>query len=203
MNLARSITAYALGLLFTTQAIATEAGNWSAAKDYFMQAQAYANDGKHLEAVKAYTEGIRHMPKHSQSYEARAEQLVKLGEQYIADGKDEKGQKAFRQAKKDLSRALDLNPHAIRAFSLRGKAHQLLDDHEGAIADFTSALKIYPKMAECLLARATSYRALDQEQKAREDLDRLTETNPDRARELAEEWGLVGEEDVETKAAEE
>ena len=63
----------------------------------------------------------------------------------------------------------------------RGMIYQADKQHEQAIADFTAANGLTPQRAEPLLARATSYLAIDKIKEAASDLDEAVQADPNSA----------------------
>ena len=70
----------------------------------------------------------------------------------------------------------------------RGLIYQADKQHEQAIADFTAANGLTPQRVEPLLARATSYLAVDKAKEAASDLDEAVQTDPN----SAQAWSARG-----------
>ena len=77
--------------------------------------------------------------------------------------------------------ALALDPYNAQALMGRGLIYQGENQHQQAIEDFTAANGLTPQRAEPLLARATSYLALDKTKEAAADLDEAVQADPNNA----------------------
>lgn len=63
-------------------------------------------------------------------------------------------------------------------FTTKGRELQKLEDHQGAIFDYTEAIRIDPKFAEAYYLRGTAKQALDDTDGALHDYDKAIELNP-------------------------
>ena len=63
---------------------------------------------------------------------------------------------SFQEALDDLDQLIELSP-LIDDIRLRGVLKQKMNDHEGAISDFTMAIKIDPDNSKICLHRASLY----------------------------------------------
>ncbi len=70
----------------------------------------------------------------------------------------------------------------------RGLVYQADKRHEQAIADFTAANGLTPQRVEPLLARATSFLAIDKPKEAASDLDEAVQADPN----SAQAWSVRG-----------
>ena len=66
----------------------------------------------------------------------------------------------------------------MQALYGRGLIYQSQSQHQQAIEDFTAANGLSPQRVEPLLARATSYLALDKAKEAAADLDEAVQADP-------------------------
>lgn len=100
-----------------------------------------------------------------------------------AQGYAAQGQVLARSGKTDeamaeFEKALALDPYNVQALNGRGLIHQGEKRHAEAIEDFTSLHGLVPQRADPLVARATSYLALDKVREAASDLDEAVQSDP-------------------------
>jgi putative PEP-CTERM system TPR-repeat lipoprotein len=74
-------------------------------------------------------------------------------------------------AEKKVDRALEINPQSVDALLLKGGLQHARGDYNAAIATFTAALAIVPDAVNIRLERANSLLVMNQNDKAREDID--------------------------------
>lgn len=84
----------------------------------------------------------------------------------------------YKEAIKDLNRAIELDHEYSHAYNNRGLAYTAIDDYQSAIRDFTRAIEIDPGYAEAYNNRATVYIKLEAYQKVINNLDRAIELKP-------------------------
>lgn len=77
------------------------------------------------------------------------------------------------------SAAIEKSPQDKALFYSRGRLHQLRDERNDAIADYTRALEIDPDYARARRARALLYSLVADYAKAQADADRLIKDDPD------------------------
>jgi Tfp pilus assembly protein PilF len=82
------------------------------------------------------------------------------------------------EAMAEFEKALALDPYNVQALNGRGLIHQGEKRHTEAIEDFTSLHGLVPQRADPLVARATSYLALDKVREAASDLDEAVQSDP-------------------------
>ncbi|MBI5320929.1 tetratricopeptide repeat protein [Bradyrhizobium sp.] len=100
-----------------------------------------------------------------------------------AQGYAAQGQVLARSGKTDealaqFEKALVLDPYNVQALSGRGLIHQGEKRHAEAIEDFAAVHGLVPQRADPLVARATSYLALDKVKEAASDLDEAVQSEP-------------------------
>ena len=76
-------------------------------------------------------------------------------------------------------RAIKLNPKSAKAYSNRGGAHLLLNEHSRAISDFNDAIEINPEFTSACHNRGNAYLDSGQYAKAIRDYTHTIELNPD------------------------
>ncbi len=74
-------------------------------------------------------------------------------------------------AEQKINRALEINPRSADTLVLKGELQHANGKYEAALASFTAALEIAPDAANIRLERANTLIVLNQNQKAREDID--------------------------------
>jgi cellulose synthase operon protein C len=74
-------------------------------------------------------------------------------------------------AEQQVARALEINPHSVDSLLLKGQLLHSRGNYNAAIAAFSEALAIAPDAVNLHLERANTFLALNQSQKAREDVD--------------------------------
>jgi tetratricopeptide (TPR) repeat protein len=89
--------------------------------------------------------------------------------------------KKYQQAIADFSRALELDPNYIYAFTSRGWAYYNLKEYQQAIINFNHALELDPNAAIAYHCRGWTYDALKNYQQAIVDFDRALELDPNNA----------------------
>lgn len=100
-----------------------------------------------------------------------------------AQGYAAQGQVLARSGKTDealaqFEKALVIDPYNVQALSGRGLIHQGERRHAEAIEDFAAVHGLVPQRADPLVARATSYLALDKVKEAASDLDEAVQSEP-------------------------
>lgn len=110
-----------------------------------------------------------------------------------AQGLAAQGQALARSGKTDeamaeFEKALALDPYNVQALNGRGLIHQGEKRHAQAIEDFAAVHGLVPQRADPLVARATSYLALDKVKEAATDLDEAVQSEPNNGH----AWSLRG-----------
>ena len=100
-----------------------------------------------------------------------AQSLAAQGQVLARSGKAAEAQAAY-------DKALALDPYNVQALNGRGLIHQAEKRHAEAIEDFSSVHGLVPQRADPLIARATSYLALDKVKEAATDLDEAVQSDP-------------------------
>jgi tetratricopeptide (TPR) repeat protein len=80
-------------------------------------------------------------------------------------------------AEQKINRALEINPRSSDALLLKGQLLHSRGNYEAAVAAFSAALAITPDIINLHLERANTLIALNQFQKAREDVDVVLKTD--------------------------
>jgi Flp pilus assembly protein TadD len=111
-----------------------------------------------------------------------------------AQGFAAQGQALVRSGKADeamaqFEKALALDPYNVEALNGRGLIHQGEKRHVEAIEDFSAVHGLVPQRADPLVARATSYLALDKVKEATGDLDEAVQSEPNNAH----AWSMRGQ----------
>lgn len=79
---------------------------------------------------------------------------------------------------KDLDKALELNPHSVDAFYLRGHIWALREKWQEAIADFSNAIMLYRGKGEYHLSRGRAYARTGEYRRAVDDFDEALLASP-------------------------
>lgn len=79
-----------------------------------------------------------------------------------------------KNAIKDFSEALKIDPNHPKGYHLRGLAQEILGDDDAALKDFTKAIEIDPEYGAAYYSRATLLAKMGQEDPAAEDLKMVT-----------------------------
>jgi tetratricopeptide (TPR) repeat protein len=85
------------------------------------------------EAIKNYTQAIKHYPAKSLQEKSEAYYNRGLNKRYLND---------LKGAISDYNEAISLNPEYAKAYNNRGFVYKLLDENKKADSDFTKALKL-------------------------------------------------------------
>jgi tetratricopeptide (TPR) repeat protein len=115
-------------------------------------------------AVRVFTGCILRRPEHAHVYFCRGIAYRKLGQP--------------DKALADFSRAVDLDPSLVNAWTSKGVARLDLGQRDGAIADFSRAIELDPRFALAWFNRGTAWRDKAQPDKAIADLSRAIELDP-------------------------
>jgi len=92
------------------------------------------------------------------------------------------------EAMAEFEKALARDPYNVQALNGRGLIHQAEKRHAEAIEDFSAVHGLVPQRADPLIARATSYLALDKVKEAATDLDEAVQSDPSNAH----AWSMRG-----------
>ncbi len=90
-------------------------------------------------------------------------------------------QSRYKEALRDFSACLILDPECYKALYYRGVVKSILEDHSSAIDDFSSALKIHPYHFFSRYRRALSYWKLGDSAQALADCEIALRIEPDNA----------------------
>jgi tetratricopeptide (TPR) repeat protein/serine/threonine protein kinase len=115
-------------------------------------------------AARVFTGCILKRPDHSFAYSARAACYLKL--------------RRYADVVADCSRAIELDPKLVPAWTGRGLAYWQLRQRDNALADLSRAIELDPKHAPAWNNRGLVYNKLGQPTKALADLSRAIELDP-------------------------
>ena len=113
---------------------------------------------------------------------------VKEAQRHAAQGQELARSGSHDEAMALFEKALALDPYNVQALTGRGLIHQGEKRHAEAIEDFTAVHGLVPQRADPLVARATSYLALDKSREAAGDLDEAVQSEPNNG----QAWSLRG-----------
>ena len=146
-------------------------GRFKEVKDLSVEGLAPAEAGPLL-VTRALAElGLKEVPQ-AQEAAAEAERLVpNIGEAPLAAARVALVRDDPDAAELKIDRALEIDPRSVDALVLKGQLQHSRGKYDAAVAAFTKALAIAPDAINIRLERANSLIALNQGQKAREDVD--------------------------------
>ena len=121
-----------------------------------------AKGAKQKEAAKAYNDNINNLS--AAEWVERGYVLGRSGNHADAVG-------AF-------SKAIELNPQFVEAYSSRGVTYGYLSNHQQAIADFNKVIELNPQIAYAYANRGVTYKMLGDYQLAIKDYSKAIELNP-------------------------
>ena len=133
---------------------------------YLYRGCAYADNNKHLKAIKDFSTAIKHNPKNPNFY-------VKRGSSYIE-------LKEYKKALSDYTKAIELAPKEPAVFENRANLYFLMDDYKNAIPDYTKAIELTHKnkdLENLYYFRAAAYKSLKQYDNAINDLKKVIKIN--------------------------
>lgn len=113
---------------------------------------------------------------------------VKDAEGYAAQGQALARSGRAGEALAQFDKALELDPYNVHALNGRGFIHQGEKRHAEAVEDFTAVHGLVPQRADPLVARATSYLAIDKVKEAASDLDEAVQSEPNNG----QAWSMRG-----------
>lgn len=137
---------------------------------YLYRGCAYADNKKHLKAIKDFSTAIKHNPKNPNFY-------VKRGSSYIE-------LKEYKKALSDYKKAIELAPKEPAVFENRANLYFLIDDYKNAIPDYTKAIELTHKnkdLEDLYYFRAATYKNLKQYDNAISDLKKVIKINSQNA----------------------
>ncbi|MCL1892705.1 MAG: tetratricopeptide repeat protein [Holophagaceae bacterium] len=94
-------------------------------------------------------------------------------EEYIERANNYRDEDDFKNALKDYSKAIKLDPSHRAAFNNRGAIYLMLGKHSNAIADFTEVIRLDPYYLPAYYNRITAYEAKGDKAKATADFARI------------------------------
>ena len=108
----------------------------------------------------------------AQATAAEAERLApQLAEAPLAAARIALAGNDLATAGQKINRALEINPHSVDALVLQGGLQHAASKYDAAVASFTAALAVAPDAVNIHLERANTLLVLNQDQKARADVD--------------------------------
>jgi tetratricopeptide (TPR) repeat protein len=99
-------------------------------------------------------------------------------EEYFKRGNSKIDLEDYQGAIADFTKAIEINPNYIDAYTGRGYAKDNLKDHLGAVANYTKAIKINPNNSKAYTGRGVSKAKLEDHQGAIADYTKAIEINP-------------------------
>lgn len=127
---------------------------------HLIMSQLLDTSGKYEEALEAINEALAEEPDNAQ---ARFERAYVLLSPSLCEPE---------KAMEDLTKAIENEfDRPFAAYNNRGYAHQLLQDQNGAIADYTRAIECNSKYVPAYVNRAKIYRSTGNYEKAMNDLN--------------------------------
>ncbi len=81
----------------------------------------------------------------------------------------------YEKAIEAFTKALELEPKSLEAYSLRGSSYEELEQYEKAIQDYTQILLLGPQYFNFYISRGMAYRSLKKNKEAVDDLNRYLE----------------------------
>jgi tetratricopeptide (TPR) repeat protein len=133
----------------------------------FYRAYAYAEIGKHDEAIVDLTEVIRLKPDDAGAYHNRGNAYRDKGE--------------YEQAISDLTEAIWLEPYYAGAYNNRGLAYVDMGQYDEAIADYKGAIRLKPDLKEAYHNRGNAYTDMGRYDEAIADFTKAIRLKPDYA----------------------
>lgn len=172
--------------------------NFDASRNYFNQALSLAKSGNHKAAVSLLDLAIRLDPKYVDAYIARASMAEKTGNLksalvdyshalnirqsdkiFYERGAIELALKAFSEAIRDFTAAIEINPQFARAYNERGVAFLANNMLEEAKNDFTRAYELNDKILTALEKIGEINMFQSQFEQALENFNKLISLKPD------------------------
>jgi tetratricopeptide (TPR) repeat protein len=122
---------------------------------FALRAQCFYRVGKYTDSIADCTKFIELDPSSPTGYESRAEAFLHL--------------QKFADALNDLKKAAALDTPRARTFKQLGFCQLQIGQNEDAAANFSQAIKIFPRYAEAYHLRAKALRSLGKAKDAEED----------------------------------
>ena len=123
-----------------------------AARAWFSIGYLLGQQGKHEEAIEAYTEALRLKSNYYEVYTNR--------------GGAKAAQRRYKDAIRDYDEALRLKPEDVIAYYNRGNANRELKQYAAAIADYDEAIRLKPDDADAYHNRGLAKYKLDRHEVA-------------------------------------
>ena len=120
--------------------------------------------------------------------DSRVEQIEKsksekelTAEDYFRIGNRAHDEKDYDKAISDYSKAIELNPNFVEAYSNRGVAFAYKKDYDKAILDYSKAIELNPEYAKAYSNRGNAFAYKKDYDKAISDYNKAIELNPEDA----------------------
>lgn len=160
-----------IAVFFLSLIVCLTTSGWAEDTDDFMTGVAACRRGDYEDAIKLLTKAIK-----SDEYSGN-----KLAAIHIYRGFSWEGQGKLNKAIDDYSKAIELNPKDITAYTLRGIAWGKKGEYDKAIADYTKALEITPKFAKAYNNRGYTWAQKGNMNEAIADYTKAIEIDPNYA----------------------
>ena len=134
------------------------------AESYRSRGNRYYQQGKYEEAIRAYGQSIERAPNEGLTYLLRANALA-------ADGHHDEAVRDYDKAEGQISQLQHLQD---TVYFNRGNSKAELEDYEGALQDYTDAIRINPSHSASYYNRGNAYADLYKFEEAVLDYDRVT-----------------------------
>ena len=103
----------------------------------------------------------------------------KMADAHLARGDAFMDAANFDQAIAEFTKAIEMNPNALRGFIGRGYALGLKGNHVKALAEFSRAIEINPNNAYCYYSRGLAWKATGDLDRAIADYTKAIDIKPD------------------------
>ena len=150
-------------------------------KVHYLLGESKVVQGDNAEAKKLfnvalidYTNSIRQNPRNASPYNERGWVRYNLGNFEVEQERDTKALKFFQEALVDSEEAIRLGKYSYIVYAYyhtRGAVKAALKDYDGAIEDFSEAIRLDPKHVLSYRDRAKAKEALGLEKEAKDDYD--------------------------------
>ena len=100
----------------------------------YLAATKYFEDGEYEDALSAYRQALQENPEHNFALRGKAQALLKL--------------QRYREALQAADEAIAREPEFAATYANRGIMHDFLGEYDAAIADYETALRLDPELAE-------------------------------------------------------
>ena len=147
----------------------------------FKEVIPYLFDSLNKQVIEDFTKTIELNFRSEDSYFQRgiAKSLwAQNEEEKIEEGECQESIKKYKEAIKDFTKAIELNPKNDKYFYKRGECQESLKKDKMAIKDFSKAIELNPKNDKYFYKRGVFQESLEKDKKAIKDFSRAIELNP-------------------------